>query len=342
VSIVYTTREDVASSQDIRATAYAGRDIDSAIESGARSVESLVHRVLYPWVGTRYFDFPNGDSPSYRIRFGKYNLISATVITNGDGTVISNSNTFLNPQDGPPFTHIEVNRGTSAFFTSGSTNQRAVAITGTWGDSNVEQSAGTVTEPLDLTETGIDGSAMPLVGIGSLVRVDSERMRVTGKSWLTTSQTGTLAASNAAQVLTVADGTAFVVDDILLIEAERVRVLDIAGNSLIVKRAVDGTTLAAHTSAAIFAPRSLTVERGVAGTTAATHLTSAPAFLWAPPSLAGELNRAYAVNTLLQRQSGYGRVETDKRPGETPGRSIAALEQDVRANLGAMVRTRAV
>ncbi len=342
MSIPYTTREDVASSQDIKATAYAARDIDSAIQSGARSVEALTHRVLYPWQGTRYFDFPNGDSPSYRIRFGEFDLLSSTAIVNGDSTTIVGANTFYNPQSGPPFTAIEVNRGTSSYFTAGSTNQRAVAITGLWGHSNVEALAGTVTEPLDTTETGVDGTAMPYVGVGSLIRVDSERMLVTGKSWLTTGQTATLAASNAAQTLTVSDSTAFIAGDLLLIESERVAVLDIAGSTLIVRRAQDGSPLAAHAGATIYAQRSLTVERAVAGTTAATHLTSAPAYVWQPPPLAAELNRAYAINALLQRQSGYGRIEGENRPGEKPGRGIADLEQDVRASLGKMMRHRAI
>lgn len=342
MGIPYTTREDVASSQDIKATAYAARDIDSAIQSGARSVESLLHRVLYPWLGTRYFDFPNGDSPSYRVRFNEDDLISATTITNGDGTVIVGANTFLYPQIGPPYTSIEVNRGTSSYFTAGSTNQRTVGILGLWGHSNIEALAGTVVEPLDSTETGVDSSAMPYVGVGSLIRVDNERMLVTGKTWLTTAQTATLAASNAAQVLAVADGTAFVIGELLLIESERVAVLDIAGNNLIVRRAQDGSPLAVHTAAAIFAQRSLTVERAVAGTTATTHLTSAPAYVWQPPSLAAELNRAYAVNTLLQRQSGYGRVEGENRTGQAPGRGITELEEDARSALGKMMRHRAV
>jgi flagellar basal body rod protein FlgG len=342
VGIPYTTREDVASSQDIKATAYAARDIDSAIQSGARAVDALVHRVLYPWQGTRYFDFPNGDSPSYRIRFGEFDLLSSTAIVNGDGTTIAGGNTFLKPQSGPPYTSIEVNRGSVSYFTAGSTNQRAVAITGLWAVSNVEAIAGTVTEPLDTTETGVDSSAMPYVGVGSLIRVDAERMLVTGKSWLTTGQTATLAASNAAQTLAVADSTAFVIGDLLLIEAERVAVLDIAGNTLIVRRAQDGSPLAAHAGATIYAQRSLTVERGAAGTTAATHLTSAPAYVWQPPPLAAELNRAYAINNLLQRQSGYARIEGENRSGEKPGRGITQLEEDVRSALGKMMRHRAV
>lgn len=58
MGIWYTTREDVMSAQDIKATAYSGREIDRAIDAGARAVEALLHRVLYPWLGSRYFDYP--------------------------------------------------------------------------------------------------------------------------------------------------------------------------------------------------------------------------------------------------------------------------------------------
>lgn len=343
MSIWYTTREDVASSQDIKATAYAGRDIDSAIASGARAVDSLVHRILYPWTGTRSFDFPDGDSPSYRIRFTERDLISATSVTNGDGTSVSLASLFLDPQSGPPYTHIEVNRGSASSFTSGSTNQRAVSIAGLWGHSNNELTAGTVAEPLDSTETGVDVGSIAGIGIGSLVRVDSERMVVNGKSWTSTGQTVTyLAPSNAAQALPVADGTAFTAGDGLIVDSERLLILEVIGNNLLVKRAVEGSPLAAHAAATIYAQRSLVVTRGAVGTTAATHLTAAPFYVWQPPPLAAELNRAYAVNTLLQRQSGYRTIQGENRPGGSPGRGIRDLEQDVMAALGKIVRHGAV
>ncbi len=342
MGIWYTTREDVASSQDIRASAYAARDIDSAIESGARAVDSLLHRTLYPVKATYSFDYPNGDSPSYRIRFNEYDLISATSVTNGDGTAVPLANTIPQPQDGPPYTSIEVNRGTVSAFSAGSTNQRAVSIAGMWGYSNVETIAGAAAEAIDLTETGIDASAMPYVGVGALIRVDNERMRVTEKTWLSTGQVGALAASNAAQTLGVSDGTAFLAGDTLLIDAERVRVLDIAANTLVVKRAVDGSTLAAHAGATIYAMRTLVVERGVLGTDAATHANGAPVYVWQPPPLAAELNRAYAINTLLQRQSGYARVRGQDRSTTDYGAALSALEQQAYWALGRAGRTRAV
>lgn len=352
MGIWYTTREDVMSAQDIKATAYVGRDIDRAVDSGARAVEGLLHRVLYPRTATRYFDYP-GDTyaRSWRIWLERYDLISVTSVTNGDGTVVPTGNLFLEPQDGPPYDRLEINRGTVSTFASGTTVQRAVAVTGVWGWSLDEETAGTAVEVLDATETGIDGSGMPTIGVGSIIRVDSERMVVTDKGWLTTGQTGSLAVQQNAQTLAVTDGTAFVSGEVLLIDAERVKVVDIAGNNLTVRRAVDGTTLAVHTTATIYALRILTVQRGALGTTAATHLINAPVYRWLPPVLAAELNLAYAVNNLLQRQSGYlmprksgyARTATSgDSEKEVARRSIRNLEEDAKSVLGRQTRTAAV
>jgi hypothetical protein len=336
----YTTREDVMSAQDIKATAYAGRDIDRAIESASRMAEELLHRDFAPWTGTRSFDYPNDQgSPSWRLWFGQYGLISPTVIANNDGTTVALSDWFLWPQDGPPYEALELNRGTNAAFSSGSTSQRSVSITGLWGYTNQEDLAGTVTEPLDASETEIDGNGMPTVGVGTVIRVDSERMIVTDKRWLATGQTGTLAVQQNAQALTVADGTAFVAGETLLMDAERIRVVDIAGNTLTLRRAVDGTTLSAHSSSAIFALRQLTVRRGALGTAAATHLTSAPVYQWMVPGPLAELTLAYAIDHLLQRQSGYARtIGSGDAEQEQTGRGIRLLEKRVQHAVGRQAR----
>src|SRR5690606_34488219 len=111
-----------------------------------------------------------------------------------------------------------------------------------------------------------------------LIKLGTEHMVVTGRSMLDTGQNigADLDASNSAVTVAVTDGTAFSAGETLLIGSERMLIVDVAGNNLIVKRAWDGSVLAAHTSGAdIYASRTLTVERGALGTTAATHLDNA-------------------------------------------------------------------
>src|SRR3546814_20587325 len=83
----------------------------------------------------------------------------------------------------------------------------------------------------------------------------------------------------------VTDGTLFFVGELILIDSERMRIVDITGNNLTVVRAYDGSTLAAPSLGAdVYVYRSLTVERGALGTTAATHLDAASVTVWAVPA----------------------------------------------------------
>src|SRR3546814_19561698 len=88
----------------------------------------------------------------------------------------------------------------------------------------------------------------PLVGVGDLLLIDEERVKVTEKGFLDSLETITanIALGSAASI-TVTDGTAFTVGEVILIDVERVLVTDITGTPLAVKRAWVGTTLATHT-----------------------------------------------------------------------------------------------
>ena len=71
-----------------------------------------------------------------------------------------------------------------------------------------------------------------------------------------------------------ASGSGFNVGEVILVDSERMLIVDIAGNYLTVKRAWDGSVLAIHsTGADIYTLRLLTVTRGALGTTAGTHDT---------------------------------------------------------------------
>lgn len=345
MGIWYTTREDVMSAQDIKATAYAARDIDRAIESASRSAESLLHvQTFAPTIGTRYFDYPGPTVASVRLYLDEHPLISLTTLTSG-GTAISASDYLLESvNSGPPYRRIELNRGTSGYWQGGSTPQRAIAVAGVWGWTDDAETVGTTAEALDSSETGVDCAAIPGVGVGSLIRVDTERMIVVEKGWLATADTSvTLTGQNNAQTLAVTSGAAYTTGEVLLIDAERLRVLDISGNNLTVKRAVDGSTLAAHTTAPVYAQRTLTVTRAALGSTAATHLTSATVTRWVPPGPLAELTLAYAVNLLLQRQSGYARTSgSGDAQREASGRGIRDIERDAQRVLGRSMRTAAV
>jgi hypothetical protein len=185
-------------------------------------------------------------------------------------------------------------------------------LVGVWGYRDDSQSAGTLAEALDASETGVDVTNSAAIGVGSIIKVDDERMIVTDKSMLTTGQTlltTALTASDASVGVNVTTGSAFAVDEMIMLDSEIMRITAISSNLLTVKRAQDGTVLAAHsTSTTIFAPRTLMVERGALGTTAATHSTAAAITCWKPPALIQRLTDAETLSILLQDSAGWGRM----------------------------------
>ncbi|MFG3510246.1 hypothetical protein ACGF5F_32640 [Streptomyces sp. NPDC047821] len=348
----YCTREDVQRALDVKETARNARQIDRAIEGASRSVETLCHRRFYPVVATRYWDWPDGrTSRPWRLWLDDNELISVTTITSG-GTTIPSTDFFLEPvRSGPPYNRVEIDLDSSAAFGGGATHQRSIAITGLYGYRNDETAVGALAEALDASEASIDitGAASAELGVGSVLRVDSERMIVTGRSMLDTGQNlggaGLTAQANSVTVA-VTDGTAYAIDEVILVDSERMLIVDIAGNSLTVRRAWDGSVLAAHTAGTdIYAPRTLTVTRGALGTTAATHTPATSVYRWNPPGPVRQLTLAEAISTLTLEQAGYSLM---LRSGETGSerkrdqRGLEVLREQVYASHGRKARIRGV
>jgi hypothetical protein len=333
-------------------SARARAEINRAIASASRSVDAFCARPpesFAPVLATRTFDWPDAaQARAGRLWLDDQPLASASRIESADVEIVA-ADYFLRPDNGPPFGYIEIDRASAAAFAGGLTAQRSIEITGIWLAAPPENAAaGALAEALDATETEVQVSATgaALVDVGSILLCESERMIVTERAMLdTTVNTGSaLAESVASRSLTVADGTAFVAGELLLIESERVLVNDIAGNVLILERAIDGTALAAHDAGVdVYASRSLTVTRGALGTTAATHADTTALTVHVPAASVAELTEAYALTALSNRSSGYaqtpGAGENSRRP---TGTSIPELERRVWDAYGNKVRHRAV
>jgi hypothetical protein len=313
----YAWREDLYRALDYKLSSRDTFQADSALDSASRTVEATLNRVFYPTVATRYKDWPNPDMGlSYRIWLDADELISLTSMTVG-GTSVTTSNYLLEPANyGPPYDRIEVLLSGSGTFGGGSTHQRAVALTGVFGWTLDSNPAGTLAAAITTTTattcTVSDGS---LVGVGALLTVDTERMVVTARTTATTGLTVTTTASNADVTWAVSDGTAVHVGETLLVDSERAYVTDIAGNNVTVKRAWDGTVLAAHTGATIYAYRALTITRGALGTTAATHSNAATITTQAYPGPVKALTLAEAVVQLGREGAGYTATARSKTSG---------------------------
>lgn len=310
----YATREQVKRALDSAETARSNTRIDRALASATSTINSLCRRPngFYPTLTTRYFDWPNQQGArSYRLWLESNTIISLASLVSG-GTTIDPADYFLRRSDNvdePPYTHIEIDLAGSAAFASGSTHQRSITATGLFGYRNNETPAGALAEALDTSETSVDVTNSAAIGVGDLYRVDSERMIVTEKSMLDTGQNlqTSVTASTADVTIAVTTGSAFAVGEVILIDAESMLIVNIAGNNLVVKRAWDGSVLAAHTAptADIYAARTLTVERGALGTTAAAHDTATAINRWVAPALVSQFSEALAMVELEAASSAY-------------------------------------
>lgn len=342
----YATRDEVKAAADIATTAYMDARIDRALEAASRSVDRLCHRVFYPTLATRYFDWPDSQQgTSWRLWLDQHEVISVTTLSSG-GTTISSADYFLYPQSGPPYTRIEIDLSSSAAFGGGDTHQQDIAALALFGYRNDEETAGTLAAAISSTSaTTVDVSDSNAVGVGQLIRVDSERMLVTAKAMLTTGQTlqDPMTADTSDTICQVTTGTAYNVGEVILLDAERMLIEDVAGNNLIVKRSWDGSALAAHTGSTIYARRRLTVQRGALGTTAATHDNGTAINRHMAPGPVRRLTIAEAQTTLAQESAAWARViGSGENAREAWARGLKDARDEVYDNYGRKARIRAV
>lgn len=347
----YCRREDVKDALDSKETARTNRQIDRAVESASRAVEGLLRRRFYPKLATRYFDWPNFQSaPPWRLWLDGNELISLTTLSSG-GAAISASDYLLRRADDldePPYDQIQLDRSATAAFGGGSTPQQDIAVTGLWGYSNDEEEVGSLSGSLaaSTSATASITWATADIGVGDILRIDSERMIVTGRSMVDSGQNlGTaLTASKANTTVDVSTASAFALDEILLIDSERMRVVDISGD-LTVIRAWDGSTLAAHSLGAdIYTLTGIELDRAQLGTSIAAHSSSAVIYRWTPPGLVKDLCVAEALNQVLSEQAGYARtVGSGESERNASGAGLRDLRELARAEFGrARVRHAAV
>lgn len=348
----YCTREQVKGALEVLESARANQIVDRAIESARDAVEALTRRRFTPWEGTRYFPWPWHDyGTPWVLWLNADELVSVTTLTSG-GVTIGAADYFLEPaNDGPPYRRVEADLSSASAFSGGDTHQRAIAITGVFGYRDDAETVGTLSGALAASATASPAltwnDALANVGVGTLLKVDAERMLVTGRTMEDTTQNvggSGLTAANNNVALTVTSGAAFHIDETLLIESERMRVVDIAGNVLTVRRAQDGSVLAAHAAGVdIYALTGVTVARAQRGTSLAAHDSGATVTRHVVPALVRDLAIAYAQTQVMQEGAGYARVAgSGDNQREMIGRGLAVMEQETVERHGRQILVRAV
>lgn len=355
---VYATVERIQRASDVAATAYAADEILLALESASTSVDKLanlgdeIRPGFAPWVGTVTFDWPTtNNEDAYRFWLNNHRLHSVTSVTSGGDNVLASALPY--PAYGPPYSALQIDTAGNDRFQIASTGsgQRALTIGGTWGVLGSDRSRSGWTLGASVSASATDLTLNAPIGIGSIVLIGSERVMVTARSWVDSGQaTSALAANMASNALTVDSGSAFLAGEEIIVDSERMLIRDIVGDSLIVQRAVGGSTLAAHANgAAIYWSRSCTVSRGTLGTTAASHSSGDAISIYSAPAMVEQLTVAYAIEQRAQEQVGYARSLTHIRDSKQFGQhgndmgavGISALEARVIAAYG-RIRHRAI
>lgn len=320
MSIWYATREQVRNSLEIAHTSSANSLIDAKLDAASHSIEGFLHRRFYPERRTILKDWPNYQyAPTWQLWLDDNEIISLEECLSGGVDITSD--VILRRGDDlaePPYSYVEVDLGSSsAFSSSPSSFQHSISITGLfgWNDTDTSVVSALLGSSINDSATVVvlnPASGYYPVGVGSIIKIDTERMITRNRRMSAVSGqtlTANLSALQSDEIVSVTDGTAFAIDEIILIDAERMRIDIIAGNNLIVTRAWDGSTLAAHTSGAtIYAERTFLVRRGALGTTAADHTGGTAAYAHEFPGLVNELAIAETVVALEQNSSAYART----------------------------------
>lgn len=333
VGAFHVSRQKLARTLDYQEVARNNAMIDRALAQATANTEGVLHRGFFPWVGTLRFDWPTRDNPySYRLRLDDHELISLTTATAG-GTTLTGLQLY--PDSGPPYDVLETSIAGNSIFQSGDTWQDAIVLTGKWGYQDTTRDVGTLGATINASATTLTLNASSELGVGDVIQIDSEYMVITGLTNVTTGQTlqtpMTASAANASVAVTT--GSSFNLDEVITLDAEKMLVLDIAGNTLIVKRAWDGTVLAAHTGSTIYAPRSFTVTRNACvasdqASTAASHTIGASIKLHIVPAAVQALTMAEASWLYTGHAGGWNIANNTSR--NVPSKEALEVLQDLR------------
>jgi hypothetical protein len=343
--VCYVTREEIKRTLDSKHSAWNYDMLDRNAMQASDSVDNLTNCTFFPEDDIRYADWPNFQSAyPWRIWLDEDIVAVSPLIQLSSGGVVIPSNQYiLRPDNGPPFRSIELLRNTSAGFGGGSTSQRDVQIQATFGWWYRFLTAGTLAAAMsDTTSTTITVSNGAVPGVGDMILVDTERMIVQDRAAIdtTVSFTGLGTASAQDNQVQVPSAAAFSIGETLLADDERLLLVDAIGNTLITKRAWDGSQLAAHTGGTLWALRSLTVTRGDLGTTAATHANGKAVSVLAIPPLVKELATAWAVAGVTQGPAAYSQPGQQRE--SVAGVGIGDLCARVSTSYGRQMRQRVV
>jgi hypothetical protein len=379
--ITYCNRSEAQMAVDFKPGLDVNAALDRAMLSAAENIEGHFHRVFYPSDDTRYFDWPSqGGSGGgqyaepWRLWLDDNDIACLTTLVSG-GVTIPLSAVFLepvnNPRKGRPFySYLELDRSQSYWFgNNAQTPQHAIQLTGTWGYGANADPAGTLAANVGLTDATVTVSDGSKAGPGDLIILgyargtapfpsalgyagaiqpfQGERVLITDvtavATGLTQSGGGVSTANNADQALSTTGTGGLNAGEVIVLDQEDMLVEQVVGGIATVRRAWNGTTLADHSAATVYAYRQFSVLRAQLGTTAVTALSDAAVYRHRVPQLVRDLAIAEASGQLLQEGSGYSRT-VGSGESATPAPGIALMDKwaEAHARYGRKARIRAI
>lgn len=261
----------------------------------------------------------NGDS-GYDLWVDPLLAITAFSVLDGSTTYTLTSVDYqLNPAarwwPNGPYTRLEIDLdGQIGTWIKG---QQNVQITGRWGlyEETRALSATVTTDGTSYLLLSASGGISP----GAVLLVGSEQMYVDSFGTPTDS-TANLneALDNSEEEIDVTSGAAFNAGEIIRVDFEQMRVLDIVSNTLLVVRGYNNTKRVTHTTTTdVYVYRTFNVTRAVNGTTQAVHATGAAVNRYVAPDDVNYLCRQIAGLMLKKSQSGWAGKVGNADTGET-------------------------
>jgi hypothetical protein len=181
----------------------------------------------------------------------------------------------------------------------------SVEIAGVWGKYDLTEATGATTT-IDDSATSLVVDTAAKISPGAVLLCESEQLFVYEVGAVTDSTANTGEEVDVVEeVITTSDGTQLNIGEIIKIDFEQMKVLDISGNDIAVVRGWNETAKATHSNATdINVYRTFNVVRGANGTTAAAH-TSKALTRQIPPMSINYLCRQIASLMEMKARSGF-------------------------------------
>lgn len=238
-------------------------------------------------------------------------FLNATPTITNDGESVSAADLLLRPAgrhwDNGPFSFLELVTAPTS-LTSWCADADGVTVQTQWGLYDETLSLGlTLGATMNASVTSMQINDGSKISPGFVGLIGSEMIAVSATGGPTAGVTSlTAELSDNADSGTVASGAALQVGEISRIGIEKMKVLDINGNTVYWSRGWEGTPRSTHANGtAVDVYRTFTILRGLNGTTAASHDSGATVLQQVPPGDVNFLARKVAGRMLLDAQGGF-------------------------------------